>query len=209
MHAFYCRLLHLHHTQDQDHDQDRQARPVHDDTAGDNPARRTVTQPDAESTSRQRSTRPATPPRLRSRVSADRDRRPSLHTLVVPRLIDSGYSLDQISDLTGMPRALVELIADEHGPADPATLAAAAAARDRRQSQRHEAALARRHRSRAVTIIVLAAVLNIAGGVAAMLWRIPTLGAAATLSAFLLVVAVHLLARRGIRNRPDRSRPPR
>lgn len=203
MHAFYCRLLHLHHTQDQN----QQERPVRDDAAHDSLARRAAPEPDAELTSGRRPTRPATPPRLRSRVGADRDRRPSLHTLVVPPLIDAGYSLDQISDLTGMPRALVELIADEHGPTDPAILAAAAATRELRQSQRHEAALARRRRRRAVTIIVLAAVLNIAGGVASMVWRIPTLGAAATLSSFLLVVAVFLLARRGVRTRPDRSGP--
>lgn len=203
MHAFYCRLLHLHHdTHDEQHEDD--------DLAAQNESTpQAPTRAATEPTLRARPTRASTP-RSGARGGLDRDRRPGLHTLVVPRLIDSGYSLDQISDLTGMPHALVELIADEHGAADPAILAAAAAARELRRAQLRTDALARRRRTRTVAVIVLAAVLNIVAGLASMLWRVPTLGAAATLGSFLLVGAVFLLARRGGGGgKPDRLGPSR
>lgn len=207
MHAFYCRLLHLHHNPDHD----RQERDHDGRSAGVDSAPEASAAPGARADGpRQRPSRPVTTaPRLWTRGAMDRDRRPSLHTLLVPRLIDSGYTREQISELTGMPQALVELIADEHGPADAVTMAAATAARELREALRKEAAQARRRRRRMLAFIVLLGVLNITSGVASLVWRIPALGAAATLSSILLLLSVSLLARRSLRDRRDRSDPPR
>ena len=192
MHAFYCRLLHLHH-----------------DHAADSISAMQPPTPRADPVPR---TRPASahtpPPGPRKRDGVDPDHRPSLHALVVPRLLDSGYTLDQITDLTGMPRALVELIADEHGPADVTLVAAATAKREIWLAGIREVEQARRRRTRAVALIVWAGVFNIGAGIASVMWHIPTLGAVATLGSFLLILAVFILSRRGSRKAADRSDPP-
>lgn len=195
MHAFfYCRLLHLHH--------------AHDDGASAEASTPGPTPPSGLAP-RMRPATPATPSqRLRPRGGGDRDHQPSLHTLVVPRLIEAGYTLNQISDLTCMPRALVELIADEH-PQLPATIDTAQSIRDFLQPKLREAELARRRRTRTAAAIVIAATLSIAASIASVIWRLPALGAAATAGSMLLVFAVFVLARRSRPETTDRPEPPR
>ena len=193
MHAFYRRLLHLHNAH---HDVARPETPASEPT------------PLHELASQMRAATPAPPsPRLRQRSGRDRDRKPSVHALVVPGLIESGCTLDQISDLTGMPRAFVELIADEQRRA-AVTNPAAESIRDFLQAKLREAELARRRRTRAAAAIVVVAVFNIAAGLASLIWHVPALGAAATLGSVLLILAVFVLPRRDMRRPTRRSDPP-
>ena len=183
MHAFYRRLLHLRHA----HDKDAVKRPV---PAQPSPAPRetgTQTRPTAASTPR---------PPTRPRTAIERDRQPSLYTLLVPGLIESGYTLEQISDVTGMPQALIELIADGHSPGVAAHIDAPPKMRAFVETAGQVAVRARRSRTRTTVGIVLAAIVNIAASIASVIWHIPALGAAATVASCLLLVAVFVLARR-------------
>lgn len=200
MHALYCRLLHLHHA----HDEPAINGSTPDGSAPAQPSLAPQV-PDAQ-TAPTVTSAPRAP--MPQRTAIDRDRKPSLHTLIVPRLIEAGYTLDQISDLTGVPQALVELIADEPSPA-AANIAAAQQIADFVQAKLREAELARRRRSRIVAAIVLAAVVNIVASIASVIWHIPVLGAAATVGSCLLILAVFILARRTARGRRDSRGPDR
>lgn len=152
-------------------------------------------------------TRPAqvtsTRPRLRPR--GDRDHGPSLHTLVVPGLITSGYTAEQISELTGLPQALVELIADAHGPDRPSPAVPPTTVNGRSA----RATLARRRRTRTTAVLVLAAALMIAASAASVTEHKPTLGAAAALGSILLSLTVSAYAHRRFPGTRDRPHPPR
>ena len=60
----------------------------------------------------------------------DRDHRPSIrvllaHTLLAHTLLARGRRIDEVTTITGLPRALVELVADElHATQPPSTSAA-------------------------------------------------------------------------------------
>lgn len=193
MHAFYCRLLHLHR------------RHAHDEAA--TPATEAPEPTPLEPTPQTRPGAATTPTQGRKqRLAIDRDRKPSLHTLLVPRLLESGYTLDQISDLTGIPRALVELIADEHGTA-AANIDADEPIRVLVQAKFREAELARRRRTRTVAGIMLLAALNIAASLASVVWHMLALGLVATIGLLLLILAVFVLARRGTPTKTDRPDP--
>ena len=184
MRAFYRRLLHLRHA----HDQDAANGPV---PAQPSRAPRETghqTHPTAAST-------PGLPTGPRSVV--DRDRQPSLHTLLVPGLIKAGYTLDQISDVTGMPQALVELIAHGHSQGAAVNIDAPPKLKGFLRTARREAERARRRRrTRTAVGIMLAAVLNIAASIVSVFWHIPALGVAANVASCLLILAVFVLARR-------------
>ena len=192
MHALYCRILHLHH----DHGEPS--------AAAQQPPQELAPQMSPPLTRPSAATAPR--PRERHDATLDAEHRPSLHTLIVPRLVEAGYTLDQIGSLTGMPRALVELIADEHGPG-AASSDAAQQIRDFLQAKLREAELARRRRTRIVAAIVLMALVNIAASLASIIWRIPALGAVATVGSFLLVLAAFVLARRTRPRRTERPNP--
>lgn len=139
--------------------------------------------------------RPADPPLTSPPVESELqplggdDQHPSPHLSNIPTLLQLGFSVQEISALSGVPHALVELIAGQQHPAAipahpglPPNLARARASQSSRV------------RRVAYAVIVLSAV-NVCVTLAALVWHLPAFAAWGTGGALTLIAATFLLAR--------------
>ena len=127
-------------------------------------------------------------PELQPQGGQERDPRWQLHE--VSTLLDHGFSAADITELSGLPQALVELIAQrQHQQGSSAQLDAA-----QRSDTRTSSSKTRRVRRVAHAVIVLSTV-NICLIVAALIWHLPTLAAWGTGGALTLIASTLLLAR--------------
>lgn len=113
----------------------------------------------------------------------DGDRTPSPVTLTAFHLLRQGLSAEEVRERTGLPLALVELIA-----ADGSGRQGAAAV--------YQRDAARRHRGRVITTAIAAlAVASFIGALASVMMHIPTLGIASACCTAMSLLAVHLYTR--------------
>ena len=131
------------------------------------------------------------------------DRRPSRQLRHIPTLLRSGFTVEDICAVTGVPQALVELIAEEQQQQAKPHL------HSRQRSEgRTSTPKAPRVRRVARVVIALSAV-NICLTAAALIWHLPALAAWGTGGALTIIAATFLLARRASppTGRPIRKSP--
>ena len=132
---------------------------------------------------------------------AGADRHPSPELRHIPTLLQQGFTVQDVSAVTGVPQALVELIAEQHHQQARAPLPHS----PRRSLGRAGTPKASRVRRVVYAVIALSAV-NICLTLAALTWHVPALGTVGTGGAFTIIAATSLLARHV---RPPTDRPVR